>query len=57
MEIIKSTRFQALVVIAILSLLEHYGVVTTQIYTALVTILAGHVGIRTVDRLGEKIGK
>lgn len=56
MKIIKSTRFQALVLLAIFGILNTYGILTDMIMTAAMTILGGHIGIRTLDRLGEKIG-
>lgn len=56
MNIIKSTRFQALVALSIVIILGDYGILPYEVVTAFVTILGGHIGIRTIDRLGEKIG-
>lgn len=51
-----STRFWALVLIAIIGVLEAEGTLSAEIAVALVTILGGFVGIKTVDRFSEKVG-
>mgnify|MGYP001569028412 CR=1 FL=1 len=55
-EVFKSSRFQSLVILAVVGLLKAYGVVSEEIYQALLVILGGHIGIRTVDRISDKIG-
>lgn len=54
--ILKSSRFQALVALSIFIVLGSYGILPLEIVAAAVTMLGGHIGIRTIDRLGEKIG-
>jgi len=56
MEIIKSSRFQALVLLAIFSALHSAGLLSSTILEASIIILGGHIGIRTLDRASEKIG-
>lgn len=53
---LKSSRFQALVALAIVFLLGQYGILPDEIVTAFATILGGHIGIRTIDRATEKLG-
>lgn len=55
--ILKSNRFHALVAFAIVGVLMGNNWIDQSVGLALLTILAGHIGIRTVDRLGEKIGR
>ena len=57
MKVFSSSRFWSLVVVAALGLLTQYGLLPVEIMQALVTVLLGHVGIRTVDRFSEKVGK
>ncbi len=54
--ILRSNRFHALVALSIFVILGARGILPLEIVSAAVTILAGHIGIRTIDRLGEKIG-
>lgn len=56
MNIIKSTRFQALVALSIVIILGDYGILPYEVVTAFVTILGGHIGIRSWDRFSDKIG-
>ena len=51
-----STRFWALVLIAIIGVLQTEGILSAEIATALVTILGGFAVVRTVDRFSEKVG-
>jgi len=57
MSILKSNRFHALVALSIFVMLGSYDILPFEIVTVAVTILSGHIGIRTIDRLGEKIGR
>jgi hypothetical protein len=50
-----STRFWALVGIAIIGVLNAEGILATDISMALITILSGFIGIRTVDRSVDKL--
>ena len=53
---LKSTRFWALCLIAIIKVLDTEGILTSVIATGLITILGGFTVIRTVDRnLGDSI--
>ena len=54
---LKSNRFQALVALSIIILLGKYQILPLEIVTAFVTVLAGHIGIRSIDRFSEKIGE
>lgn len=51
-----STRFWALVAFASLSGLLSVGIISPDVAQPLLTILAGFIGIRTIDRFGEKAG-
>jgi len=51
-----SERFWAVVLGAVILCLNKEGVINENITTMLETILFAFVGIRTVDRFGEKIG-
>jgi len=57
MDVLKSNRFQALVVLSIFVILGQYDILSEPIVTAAITILGGHIGIRTIDRFSENIGK
>lgn len=57
MQILKSKRFQALIVLALIGFFEAQGWVPSDIAVAFYTILGGHIGIRTIDRIGDKISK
>lgn len=56
MSFLKSNRFQALIVLAIFFVLGQYNILPAEIVAAITTVLAGHIGIRTIDRAAEKIG-
>jgi hypothetical protein len=52
-----STRFWALVAIAIVGVLDAEGILSSPIAQALVTILGGFVVVRTIDRnIGDAMG-
>ena len=52
-----SNRFWAVVVIAVVMMLYSYGLVPVEVRDLLVTICGAHVGLRTIDRAAEKLGK
>lgn len=54
-EFLKSRRFWALVIIAILKVLNTEGILPEYLVSGLYTILWGFIGIRTVDRFAEKL--
>lgn len=54
-EFLKSTRFWFLVAAAILGVLKTEGLVPDEIANAIIAVLLGSVGVRTVDRFGDKI--
>lgn len=54
---LKSRRFWALVVIAIVKVLETEGIISSVIASGIYTILAGFIGIRTIDKFSEAIAK
>lgn len=53
---LKSNRFWALVVFAVVTGLASVGIITPEVATPILTILAGHIGIKTIDRFAEKSG-
>ncbi len=55
-QVLKSSRFQALVVLAIFSIFLTHGWIPQELWDAAIIILGGHIGIRTVDRASERIG-
>lgn len=57
MKVFSSSRFWSLVIVAALALLAEYQLLSVEIVQSLVLVLLGHVGIRTVDRFSEKVGK
>jgi len=54
---LKSRRFWALVLIGIFNALEAVGVISSVINQALVTILAGFIGIDTIDKFSKTLAK
>jgi len=56
LEFLKSTRFWALVIGAVTLYLQGKGIIGESELTLIGTIVAGFIGVRTVDRFGEKIG-
>ncbi len=50
-----STRFWALVLIAIVGVLKAEGILDGEIANGLITILTGFTAIRTIDRFSETI--
>lgn len=55
LEFLQSTRFWALVVIAILGVLAKEGIISNELLTAFNTILFGYVGIRTADKFSSAL--
>lgn len=56
LDFLRSNRFWALVFGALVVYAKDRGVIGESEFILLSTIVAGFVTIRTVDRLGEKIG-
>ena len=56
LDFLKSTRFWALVIGAVTLYLQSKGIIGESELTLIGTIVAGFIGVRTVDRFGEKIG-
>lgn len=52
---LKANRFWALIIAAILSVLKAEGILDASIADALIGLCAAFIGIRTVDRFGEKV--
>ena len=50
LEFLTSTRFWALVIIAVVGVLQHEGIISLDIMNALDVILWGYVGVRTADK-------
>lgn len=56
MKLLQSARFQALVVFAVVSYVAALGYISDSVLAMFATVILGAVGIRTVDRFGEKVG-
>lgn len=54
-ELFGSSRFQALVIIAVANYLRAKGYIGQEEVILVTTILGGHVAIRTIDRHGENV--
>jgi hypothetical protein len=54
-DFLKSRRFWSLVVIAIIGVLESEAILSSDIANAIIVLLGGFIGIRTIDRFSEKI--
>ena len=52
-----STRFWAMTLGAILLFFHQEGMISESLFVAISTFLAGFTGIRTVDRISEKLGE
>lgn len=52
---LKSNRFWALIVLAVVAVLDSEGIISHNIAAAIELVAAGFVGIRTVDRFSEKM--
>jgi len=53
---LKSVRFWKLVLAVVVATLGAYEIIPIEISTAFATLMGIDITIRTVDRLGEKIG-
>jgi len=53
----QSTRFWALLALALAIYLNDQNLISDNLASFIFTVGAGHIGIRTVDRFGEKIGE
>lgn len=56
MEFLTSNRFWALALLGGVLWLGHAGFITPELANSLSVLLGGFVGVRTIDRLGEKVG-
>lgn len=56
LKFLKSVRFWKLFIVAALEFLATQSIITPEIAHAISTILVGSVAVRTLDRMGEKIG-
>lgn len=56
LKFLESTRFWAVVVIAVAMLLKDYSLISAELFNFIATVAGGHIGIRTLDRGAEKIG-
>jgi len=56
-EFLTSNRFWALVLVAVLGVLKAEGVLEGAITDPLIALALAFVGVRTVDRFGEKLEK
>lgn len=54
---LRSTRFYLVVIAFVAVLLGDYGLIPAEIVALVSSVLGVSVGIRTVDRFSEKIGK
>lgn len=53
---LKSNRFQALVVLAIVIWLNAHGFIDATLMEAFVVVLGGHISLKTIDRATERLG-
>lgn len=56
LDFLKSNRFWMLVIGAVTLYLQSKGIIGEAELTLIGTIVAGFIGIRTIDRFGEKVG-
>lgn len=56
LKFLTSTRFWAMLFAATIQYLQSENIITPEFSTFLTTIFAGFIGVRTVDRFGEKLG-
>ena len=56
MKFLTSTRFWAMVLGAVAVYLNRKGILGDAEFALVGTILGGFIGVRTIDRLGEKVG-
>lgn len=54
LKFLTSTRFWAVVIIALSFQLSDMGLISDRLFEFLSMIAGGHIGIRTVDRFGEQ---
>lgn len=53
---LKSNRFWALVVLAVVMYLNSLEIIPANLAQSFMILLGGHIGIRTIDRGTEKFG-
>lgn len=54
---LKSTRFWAVVAIAVSMQLGALGLLTREVVEFIYVIAGGHIGLRTIDKVSENLGK
>jgi len=54
---LKSNRFWALILLALVIVLKEYSWISLELASALEVVFGGFIGIRTIDRGVEYIGK
>lgn len=54
-EFLKSNRFWALIIVAIIGVLKAEGILESGIADPLIALALSFVGVRTLDRLGEQV--
>lgn len=52
---LKSRRFWGLIIIAVLGVFQNEGIIAQDIVSAIVLIIGGFIGIRTLDRFSETL--
>lgn len=55
-EFLKSIRFWKLFIVAVAEFLATQAIITPELAHMIAIILGGSVAVRTIDRMGEKIG-
>ena len=50
---LQSRRFWGLIVIAVVGVLGSEGIFSEEIVSAIIIVIGGFIGIRTVDKFGE----
>lgn len=53
---LSSTRFWGLIIMAIVRVLEGEMILSSDLATAIYTIVGGYIGIRTIDKTAKAVG-
>jgi hypothetical protein len=56
-QFLTSNRFWAIVLFSLAIALKDAGVISVELAQFVMTVTAGHIGVKTVDRFAEKLGK
>lgn len=56
-DFLKSNRFWAAVIGALVKVLSTEGVIPASVADAIIALIVAFIGVRTVDRFGEKVGQ